>query len=58
MFLNSEMMLSVIQIAEMQTKAYREFRKEFEPDEVMKHTEIFMKSMFSMPIMDKKKVGD
>lgn len=45
MFLNTEMILSIVQIAEMQTKAFQEFSKIFDTEEARKQTEILMRAI-------------
>lgn len=47
MFVNSEMILSVMQMVEIQCKAFQEFQKQFDTDEARKQTEIFMRAIFS-----------
>lgn len=44
MFLNSELIMSIIQMVELQSKAYLEFCKMFDKNEARVQTEIFMRS--------------
>ncbi len=48
-FLNSELILSIVQMAEAQAKVYTEFCKHFPDDkhEARLQTEIFMKTMYA-----------
>lgn len=60
-FLNNEMILSVIQVAQLQITAYREFLKLCDGDiaEASRQTVIYMSAAFYRPIAepDEKKEG-
>lgn len=45
MFINTEMILTIVQTVEIQTKAFQEFQKTFDVEESRKQTEILMRAM-------------
>ena len=45
MFVNSEVVLSILQMVEIQVKVYEEFKKRFDEKEARIQAEIFMRSL-------------
>ena len=48
MFVNSEVVLSILQMVEIQVKVYDEFKKRFDEKEARIQAEIFMRSLLGV----------